>query len=1504
MVITQLSLFIISPINNTIISCIPRSGRKLKICYAFFAFFLLFVSGAAKTNAQPKGIFKQYTTENGLSHDGVLCMTRDKDGFMWFGTWDGINRFDGHNFVVYKSQPGDSSSLKNNKIRAIIEDQAGYLWIKTYDSRIYRFDKKTERFIAIPNSKKFEDLVLDKVVPVSNGNNWIITVKQGLLCAMNNPISPVPQIYKYSKTEKGGFNIPSDNINFVFEDSKKGVWVGTEHGLSRMIEKKGRFYQNSAFKNKQNSYGQHLSFTSSAQKGNKLYFGTEQGILVIFDLASETFTTKTILENARLNNLYFSKGNVLYISTIGKGLIAVNTLNSKISVANKPGLNSFYSIYEDKRGQIWLEPEREGVVKYNPGTKEFKLFTQKKESDIASPNKNYTVFEDVNGVLWTGLKGGGFGYYNPANDRVEYFYNNPESDDSRFSNIATAIYPDKTGVFWISTIDGGLNKIIFPGNNFNYKLLATQPENKKVNEVRALFEDSKRRIWVGTKSGALHVLSNGKKVDNIFTNLSLDQIGNVYSIIEEAGGTIWLGTKGKGLFMAQPVNSDRSKYTVTQFTNSANDKHSISSNMVYSVLQDKKGRIWVGTLGGGLNLIYKSNGKLLFRNSNNSFANYPGTGNVIRHIQEGPSGKIWIATTDGLVILNPDVGQPHSYRFLKYSKIPGDSTSLGNNDVQFIHRDRSGQMWVGTFGGGLNKVISVKGEEKLKFRIFTKKDGLPNDIILSIAEDKRGNLWLATENGLSVYNRAAGTFKNYDSYDGLPQTAFSEAACFRSYTGDLYFGLIEGYISFNPEKISNRKANAFMALTNIQVYNKDLIAGETGSPLKYSLNNTDRITLTYDQDVISIHYAVLDYRANHKMSYSYILKGYDKVWHDVKNQRKASYTNLPPGNYEFIVKTTNPDLFNNMPSKSIKITILPPPWRTVWAYLAYALIAIILIEVARRIALTMIRLRNKVAIEHKLIELKLQFFTNISHELRTPLTLIVSPLEELSRTEQVSPKGRENINIVNRNANRMIRFVNQLLDFRKVQSGKMKLRVSEIDVVKLTKDIGKYFTGLAHEKNIELHINSDTEKLYAWLDEEKLDIVIYNLLSNAFKFSPGNTSIRVQISRMDKEFFSISITDQGYGIPKDKIGEIFQLYYEGDKQSENNMKGTGIGLALSKELINLHNGTISAVNNVEAGMTFTLKLRMGKAHFKNADVDFVNSEEQSSFIKSDYIGALNSDDSYISSAPVYIDDAEKQLVLLVEDNPELRAFLAGQLSVFYRVVEAEDGVEGLKTAIDLLPDLILSDIMMPNMDGIKMLDLLKHNSITSHIPIILLSAKSAIESQIEGLRYGADFYITKPFHTDHILMSVSNLLMQRRRLFESLLANDKKIVQLKPDEILITSRDEEFLNAVLRIVEERIEDSEFNIDNVAEAVGLGRTTFYKKLKSLTGQAPVEFVKDMRLQRAKQLLDTGSFTISEVAYKIGFSSSGYFSTCFKEKYKQSPSDYLKSIKSNTSNINKT
>jgi DNA-binding response OmpR family regulator/two-component sensor histidine kinase len=514
--------------------------------------------------------------------------------------------------------------------------------------------------------------------------------------------------------------------------------------------------------------------------------------------------------------------------------------------------------------------------------------------------------------------------------------------------------------------------------------------------------------------------------------------------------------------------------------------------------------------------------------------------------------------------------------------------------------------------------------------------------------------------------------------------------------------------------------------------------------------------------------------------------------------------------------------------------------------------------------------------------------------------MIVSPLKEIERTENLSAKGRDYIKVVNNNTGRMIRFINQLLDFRKAQSGKMRLRISHIEVVTLMRNISQYFTELAFEKNIQLQVVSNVDELYAWIDEEKLDIVVYNLLSNAFKFSPRNSTIKIEVNYIaGSDQFTISVIDEGCGVPKDKLDDIFELYYESDKTNGSNLNGTGIGLALAKELVESHNGTISAANNPGRGMNFVLQLHIGKEHFTTSDVDFATPAAGAEALPP----VITFDDGLMfqDDGPVQPRSTEaKPLVLVVEDNTDLRRFLCNQLEQYYQVKDAADGAEGLQMANKLMPDLIISDVMMPNMDGIEMLNRLKNDVTTSHIPVILLTAKSSVENQIQGLKYGADFYITKPFHTDFILASVESLIKRRKQLFENMLSA-KNLVQLSPGEILITSKDESLLKECIKIVEENLADPDFNIDAVASSVGLGRTTFYKKLKSLTGLAPVEFVRDMRLKRAKQLLDAGEHSISEIAYMVGFNSSGYFSTCFKDQYKSSPTEYLQMRKAAETNF---
>lgn len=1416
-------------------------------------------------------------------------MIKDHDGFMWFGTWDGINRFDGHNFVIYKSKPGDTSSLRNNRIDQIVEDRTGYLWLKAYDNQVYRFDKRSEQFLAVSDflSPGNEKYVFEDILTTSGGAVWLRTHNQGIFC-IADPGSPHIRYSHYARGLGKNFALPSNNITFIYEDKAHLVWIGTSSGLSCLKKNDSGTYVNMPL---DPALARGGSFTCIAEVNNVIWLGTSEGRLLMFDKSAHTHTSMKLSDGA-LNNICISpKWSVVYATTAGGDLVTINQNNPTSYTSAPAGFGPLYTMYEDRTGMLWIEPDKHGIIRFNPTSHSFRQYIQKKDANYTNPAHYYKVFEDANGLVWMSMKGEGFGYYDPASDAVNYFYDERGSENYRFSNLVICTFLDPAGVLWVSSDDRGLNKIVFQGKDFNEKLLVAHTVSRSDNEIRGICKDRQNRLWLASKSGRICVYDQGKSVPIKFVNMPNQGLGVViYNMIQDRKGAMWMGTKGDGLFKAIPLNKEQTSYRLEHYVADKQDPYSLTSNVIYALTEDSRGRIWVGTFEEGLNLAEQKDGRIRFLNAKNELAHYPrGAFRRIRDIQEDSAGRIWIATTDGLLVLDTGNGNPGGYRYTSFSKIAGDKTSLGKNDIQFIYRDSRNIMWLSTSGGGLNKAIGDNPFNGLKFKVYTTDDGLPSDYVLSTIEDNEGNLWLATENGLSRFNPVKEQFRNYDSYDGLPPSGFSESSCLKLANGELVFGCITGYIQFDPTTVGYHQIVAGMALTNLQINNKDVLLGGPGSPLTYNLNDTRHIVLKYDENILGIDYSLLDFRSGNKQSYTYRLNGFDKVWHDNKGQRRATYTNLPPGDYVFEVKSPGNDLYSNTPYKSLAITILPPPWRTWWAYLLYVILALVLIEVARRIAFTMLRLRQRIAVEKKLADLKLSFFTNVSHELRTPLTLILNPIEEILKKEHLSQQGTEHIHVVRKNARRMVRFINQLLDLRKMQSGKATLKVSQVEMVSFVRKIGEYFTDVAREKEITLQIVSDKPELFAWIDVEKLDIVIYNLLANAFKFTPAGKGIRITVNGQNNgNELAIEIADQGQGVPDDKLTDIFELYYEGDHTEGKHLKGTGIGLALSKELVELHHGKISARNNTDGGLTIAVALQLGKAHLLKQEVTFVDLpqvphefEETMEDLVSGNIAPAGK--CHNETAP---------LVLLVEDNSDLRAFLHVQLSEFYRVELAADGKEGLEKAMALLPDLILSDVMMPVMDGIQMMDKLKNNLLTSHIPIILLSAKFSIEHQIEGLKYGADYYITKPFHNDLLLASVETLIKQRRRIFDTFL-NKKRTVDLSPGEIVITSQDEVFLKKVIKIVEEGMQDPEFNIDTVAESINMGRSAFYKKFKSLTNLAPVEFVREMRLKRAKQFLDAGETNIAEIAYLIGFNNAKYFSTCFKEHYHLSPTEYLKS-----------
>ncbi|MDT3401376.1 hybrid sensor histidine kinase/response regulator transcription factor [Mucilaginibacter terrae] len=1435
---------------------------------------------ASDVKAQPNCKIEHYSTEDGLSHNRIMCMMKDRDGFMWFGTWDGLNRFDGHNFLAYKSRPGDTSSLKNSRIQDIVEDQSGNLWLKAYDDRIYRFNKKNEQFFLIQIrgvKAKSNTPAYDKIKLSRSGEIWLTTVNNGIHC-FTNPGAKKPAYVSFGTDYDNNHKLPSCKINFLNEDNSGKFWVGTSNGVV-VISKISKTKQYKAVRVILPKTAS-ANFTAIAENNTRVWLGTSSGEIIGYEKSSGKCKLIRPSKEAVTTIIISRNSNYIYATTAKGQLIKIAADDAQNKIYEMPSAGKFFAASEDSQGLIWLCPEYHGAIKFDPNTGLFKVFDQKADTYHDPQLRYFKVFEDKSGLVWVSMRNGGFGYYNRQKDAIEYFYDKPGSPDYHFSNVIVSSYIDPSGILWLNAEDKGLSKIVFLHNDFTRKLLVENSTLRSDNEIRGIGYDNRKRLWLANKSWQIYVNQDGILSKIKFTNSPPEGIGAVYSIIQDATGSMWLGTKNNGLFKAEAVDEAATTFKLTHYKHDAADKFSISGNSVYSLLKDSKGRIWAGTYDNGLNLVQTEGNKIKFLNARNVFADLPEESfRRVRYVQQDAAGRIWVATTDGLLVVKM-LGKGYNHQLITYSKIPGDITSLGKNDIQFIYRDSKNNMWLATSGGGLNKVIGNDPFKKLTFRSYTTEDGLNSDYILSCVEDNEHKLWLATENGLSRFDPKTGQVQNYDSSDGLPKAGFSEAASLKLSSGHLIFGGLNGYVSFNPAEIVEHKVKANMVLTNLQVNNADIVTNDKSRILKQNINQVPELKLKWNQNTISIDYSVLDFRLNKKQSYAYRLVGFDNEWRSNKSQRRATYTDLRPGTYKFEVTSSNLGAYSNRPYKSLIIKIAQPPWLSWWAFIIYIILAAVIIETVRRTLVTLIKLRHRIALEKHLAELKTNFFTNVSHELRTPLTLILNPIEELKSDESLSHRGRAHVEMVSRNAQRMERFINQLLDLRKAESGKAVLNIANVELVKLLTDIAGYFTEAARDKNIQLLFNLPKHPAMVWLDVEKFDIIIYNILANAIKFTPLNKviSLSLQINEAQSTY-QIEIADQGVGVLEKDLENIFKLYYT----TANSVGGTGIGLAFAKELVELHSGKISACNNTEGGLTVSLTIPLGSSYLTGRKITYADNPE----IPKNFEEGINELLLHHNVQQANT-SANLPLLLIVEDNPDLRSFLQLQLSDIYRILLADNGVQGFNKATELLPDIILSDVMMPEMNGIQMLDKLKNNAVTSHIPVILLTARFAVEHQIEGLQYGADYYITKPFHKNLLLSAIQNVLEQRKRIFEKLSLG--KNVVLEPAQIQITSGDEIFLKKVIDVVDEQMANIDFNIDDMAGLLNLGRSTFNKKIKALTNLTPVELVREMRLKRGKQYLNGGEHTISEIAYLIGFGSSKYFSTCFKEQFGLSPSDY--------------
>ena len=732
---------------------------------------------------------------------------------------------------------------------------------------------------------------------------------------------------------------------------------------------------------------------------------------------------------------------------------------------------------------------------------------------------------------------------------------------------------------------------------------------------------------------------------------------------------------------------------------------------------------------------------------------------------------------------------------------------------------------------------------------------------------------------------------------------------------------------FSPDSIRKSSYVPPVVFSKLMVANEDVIPGEK-SILKVDLDDTQELVLSHDENIFSVQYAALDYTNPQNIQYAYILDGFEKQWTFADRQRSVTYTNLPKGDYIFRVRSTNSDGVWVDNERILNITILPSFWETPLAYVLYVCFVLLIIFVAVYILFTIYRLKHEVSVEQQISDIKLRFFTNISHELRTPLTLIAGPVEQVLKNDKLPADAREQLVVVERNTNRMLRLVNQILDFRKIQNKKMKMQVQQLNVVAFVRKIMDNFESVAEEHNIDFLFQTEKEALNLWVDADKFEKIVFNLLSNAFKYTPNGKMITVFI-REDEGTVSVGVQDQGIGIAENKRKSLFVRFENLVDKNIFNQASSGIGLSLVKELVEMHKATISVDSRLGEGSCFKVDFLKGKEHY-NSSVEFILEDSAAPLSMERIVDIANSSlqtEAAIADAPdlevsAAKEEAEesssKELMLLVEDNQELRSFLRSIFASTYRVVEASDGMEGWSKALKYLPDIIISDVMMPEKDGIEMTRELRADMTTSHIPIILLTAKTTIESKLEGLEYGADDYITKPFSATYLQARVENLLMQRKKLqnfyrdsLTHVTVSETPVAQgetlaghasAEPDSVAaeepvmpeMSPNDRKFMDKLVDLMEQNMDNGELVVDDLVRELAVSRSVFFKKLKTLTGLAPIEFIKEMRIKRAAQLIETGEFNMTQISYMVGINDPRYFSKCFKAQVGMTPTEYREKV----------
>lgn len=1278
----------------------------------------------------------------------------------------------------------------------------------------------------------------------------------------------------YQHNEDDPNSIANDISRIVKTDSQGRVWIGTRDGLSRYDEEKDIFQNFFYEKN-----GKHLQVNGIEEiSPEQLLISTPEG-LIMFDIKESKFiddSFSTAMHKTIASTLY-RQDDQIYIGTSTDGLytysITQKTFEKVIPIL---GTKQIQAILQQSPTRIWVATEGAGLFLINPKTKEIKNYLHS-PSNPKSISSNYirSLAMDSQNRLWIGTFND-LNIYHEGTDSFASYSSNPVENGSLSQRSVRSIFMDSQGGMWLGTYFGGLNYYHPIRNRFKNIRNIPYKNSLSDNVVSCIVEDKDKNLWIGTNDGGLNLYN---PITQRFTSYTLQEdesargIGsnNIKAVyVDEKKSLVYIGTHAGGLSILH-----RNSGQVENF-NQRNSQ--LVNENVYAILPDGEGNLWLGTLSA---LVRFNPEQQSFTTIEKEKDGTPVVSKQITTLFRDSHKRLWIGGEEGLSVFKQEGLDIQKASILPVSNV----TKLFTN---CIYEASNGVIWVGTREG-----FYCFNEKDKQIKRYNTTNGLPNNVVYGILEDSFGRLWLSTNRGISCFNPETEKFRNFTESDGLQSNQFNTASYCRTSVGQMYFGGINGITTFRPELLLDNPYTPPVVITKLQLFNKVVRPDDETGILTKNISETKSITLKSWQTAFSIEFVVSNYISGQHNTFAYKLEGYDKEWYYLTDSRTVSYSNLPQGTYQFLVKAANSDgKWNPIPT-ALEIIVLPIWYKTWWALLIFFATFAGFITFVFRFFWMRKSMEAQLEIERRdkehqeeINQMKMRFFINISHELRTPLTLILTPLQEI--INKISDRWTRNqLEYIQRNANRLLHLVNQLMDYRRAELGVFELKAKKGNAHQLIQDNFLFYDKLARHKKITYTLHSELEDKEVLFDANYLELIVNNLLSNAFKYTESGQSITVTLKE-ENGWLLLQVSDTGIGIPINKQGKIFERFY----QIESEHVGSGIGLSLVQRLIELHHGRIELDSEENKGSTFSVYLPQDLSVYKPSELASNNEQNEEEQVYSTNSKAMYFiDTEKVENESVESGDKKRGTILIVEDNNEIRRYLSNGLADLFNTLEAGNGEEALEKLKDNEVDVIVTDVMMPVMDGIKLCKNVKQNIRTCHIPVIILSAKTDIKDQMEGLQMGADDYIPKPFSLAILTTKIQNMMRTRRRMLDKY----AKSLEVEPEKITFNAMDEALLKRAMAIVEKNMDNIEFSTDEFAREMNMSRSNLHLKLKAITGESTIDFIRKIRFNEAAKLLKDGRYTVAEVSTMVGFNTPSYFATSFKKYFGCLPTEYIKKSK---------